>query len=257
MSITPEFLKQKAREISYALNRVSFYVKRSDLRERLERLSFEFLENVAAAGEDASDKQALIKVFKNISALDVLIRIGHSLYEIEPVNANILVKEIDSFNSAIRQFGNAAIANSFAGESLNLESVFSMPPAVIDNSVMGSRANIEKEKEIVEKAYSSGNNESGKEESGNSAMRQSGNSAMRQELVVDKIRQLGKTNLKDLVARFPGVSERTLRYDLQRLCDREIIERVGNGGPGTMYMIRDGGEVILPETMGQKAGRSV
>ena len=61
-----------------------------------------FLENAAVAGEDASDKSSLIKVFKNISALDVLVRIGHSLYEIETVNSNILIRELDAFNSAIR-----------------------------------------------------------------------------------------------------------------------------------------------------------
>ncbi|MEK7478575.1 MAG: hypothetical protein AAB626_01460, partial [Patescibacteria group bacterium] len=131
--ITSEFLKKKAREISYALNRVSFYIKREDLRNRLERLSFEFLENAAVAGEDASDKSSLIKVFKNISALDVLVRIGHSLYEIETVNSNILIRELDSFNSAIRQLAeeNSAIGNNSEFGKLNLESIFSMPPAIV------------------------------------------------------------------------------------------------------------------------------
>jgi hypothetical protein len=259
-SITPEFLKQRAREISYALNRVSFYIKREDLRNRLERLSFEFLENVAVGSEDSSDKQSLLKIFKNISALDVLIRIGHSLYEIEPVNATILIREIDSFNSAIRQFAEANSAtnkfnsaNPFAGEELNLESIFSMPPAVIENEA----ASIDKEKEIVERAYSS----VGKNEFGNSSAKAStelsrmsslqANSAIaeqvrqtdssvlvRQELITDKIRQLGRANLKELSARFPGVSERTLRYDLQKLCDQGMIEKIGNSGPGTSYILK-------------------
>ena len=147
--ITSEFLKKKAREISYALNRVSFYIKRDELRNRLERLSFEFLENVAVAGEDISDKPSLIKVFKNISALDVLVRIGHSLYEIETVNSNILIRELDAFNSAIRSrlevedprfLGNrdnpatgenSAMENNSEFGKLNLESMFSMPPAIV------------------------------------------------------------------------------------------------------------------------------
>lgn len=240
--ITLEFLKQKAREISYALNRVSFYIKREDLRNRLERLSFEFLENVAIGSEDASDKQALLKIFKNIAALDVLVRISHSLYEIEPVNANILIREIDSFNSAIRQLAeaNSAIgkfnsANPFAGEELNLDSIFSTPPAIIrqpaDNSAI-----IDKEKEIVEKAYSTANSEFG-----NSAI-EGNNSAnpvsVRQGLIADKVRQLGKANLRELLVRFPGVSERTLRYDLQKLCDQGLVERMGNSGPGTSYVLK-------------------
>lgn len=243
-SITPEFLKQKAREISYALNRVSFYIKRDDLRSRLERLSFEFLENVAVSSEDVSDKQTFIKVFKNIAAIDALVRIGHSLYEIEPVNANILVREIDSFNSAIRQLveANSAIGNSanpFAGEELNLESIFSMPPAIIrqpaDNSAI-----VDKEKEIVEKAYSAASNEFGNASNGSAQVRQADSSiAIRQELIVDKIRQIGRANLRELLARFPGVSERTLRYDLQKLCDQGLVERMGNSGPGTSYSLKE------------------
>ena len=112
VGITSEFLKHKAREISYALNRVSFYIKREDLRKRIERLSFEFLENVAVAAADASDKQPLMRVFKNISALDVLVRIGHSLYEIETVNSNILIRELDGINSAICRFAELSSANA-------------------------------------------------------------------------------------------------------------------------------------------------
>ena len=256
-SITPEFLKQRAREISYALNRISFYIKRDDLRNRLERLSFEFLENAAVCSEDASDKRSLVKVLKNLSALDVLIRIGHSLYEIEPVNATILIREVDSFNSAIRQFGNSANENSFADELPDLETFFSMPPAVIENNidsrqrVPAEMANIDKEKEIVERAYSSsaenGNSLSGQRAmtlgaerlfQNNSAIRQlDSNVAIRQGLITDKIRQLGRANLKELLARFPGVSERTLRYDLQKLCDQGRVEKMGNSGPGTSYVL--------------------
>ncbi|MHB9019342.1 MAG: DeoR family transcriptional regulator [Minisyncoccota bacterium] len=356
--ITSEFLKHKAREISYALNRVSFYIKREELKNRLERLSFEFLENVAVSAEDASDRQSLIKVFKNISALDVLVRIGHSLYEIETVNSNILVRELDSFNSAIRQlaetnsamgslsampahagqagsseFGKANSANPFTKQELNLESIFSMPPAVIKESVnssvmqnasigvkkdlgrngvvassvaMNERlpvqqdpkrsikevgastigkdfANIDNEKEIVERAYSSSNEKAASLKAGelrseiyerenstinkpmgvdsgnlknkvnnsfsssqtiirkfqngiNQQVRdESGNRTIRQNLISEKIRQSGKANVKELISQFPGVSERTLRYDLQRLCDQGIVEKIGSSGPGTSY----------------------
>ncbi|MFA6187628.1 MAG: DeoR family transcriptional regulator [Phycisphaerae bacterium] len=300
-AITSEFLKKKAREISYALNRVSFYIKREDLRSRLERLSFEFLENVAVAGEDASDKVSLVKVFKDLSALDVLVRIAHSLYEIETVNSNILIRELDAFNSAIRQwaegssamennseFGKANSANQFAKQELNLESIFSMPPAVIAqpassaiqrsvNSAMQSSAtvqatenvkvsgskdfaNIDNEKEIVERAYSKDNSgvvgdfDNLKSETAKDSIQacqsiirkfqngitqqvrdEFGNRTVRQNLISEKIRQSGKANVKDLVSQFPGVSERTLRYDLQKLCDQGAIEKIGSSGPGTSY----------------------
>ena len=309
-AITSEFLKKKAREISYALNRVSFYIKRGELRNRLERLSFEFLENVAVAGEDTSDKPALIRVFKNLSALDALIRIGHSLYEIETVNSNILIREVDSFNSAIRQWteGSSAMENNSefgkansaphcgAKQELNLESIFSMPPAVIresannsairqpadssiktselspkEGSAVGEKdfANIDNEKDIVERAYSKddvgvvgddkfsaegGSASSGKSSEAKDSVQacqaiirkfqngitqqvrdESGNRTIRQNLISEKIRQSGKANVKDLINQFPGVSERTLRYDLQKLCDQGVVEKIGSSGPGTSY----------------------
>ena len=320
-SVNPDFLKHKAREISYALNRVSFYIKRDELKNRIERISFEFLENVAVALEDVSDKQSLLGVFKNISALDVLVRIGHSLYEIETVNSNILVRELDSFNSAIRQLAgeNSAMgnlsaragssesgkpnsANPFVGQELNLESIFSMPPAIIrepahssvenvptavknefgndrlvssekigsskEFGASGSKdfANIDNEKEIVERAYSSvSEKEKGivnevigdissmqdkvkdsvpacqaiikKFQNGitHQVRDESGNRTIRQDLISEKIRKSGKVNVKELIGQFPGVSERTIRYDLQKLCDLGIIEKIGSSGPGTSY----------------------
>lgn len=290
-SITSEFIKKKAREISYALNRVSFYIKREELRNRLERLSFEFLENVAIAGEDVSDKACLIKVFKNLSALDVLVRIGHSLYEIETINSNILVRELDSFNSAIRQLagissaignsseiGNMNSANSMASKELNLESIFSNPPAIIPQSKNNSsekvtgtgkldqKINLEliaKQKDIVEQAYLNLNgekkniennsfNKTGESSDINQTITkriqtdinqhvrdESGNRTIRQNLIYERIRQSGKANVKELSNQFPGVSERTLRYDLQRLCDRGVVEKIGSSGPGTSYALKD------------------
>lgn len=368
--ITSDFLKHKAREISYALNRVSFYIKRDDLRNRIERLSFELLENAAIASEDALDKPSLVRVFKNLSALDVLVRIGHSLYEIETINSNILVRELDAFNSAIRQFAgaNSAMenssefgkpnsANQFAGRELNLESMFSMTPTVIQqgasraikesvqnpvikNVSAGDRnknesgnekgashliktdpltpsdlpiqlgsvinqsirstvqsatrtedkknselsvkqiagsvgkdfANIDNEKEIVERAYSEIDSGIDERENSNMGMNgtvrngsnlkkevdnsvstgqaiikkfqngisqqvrdESGNRTIRQNLISEKIRQSGKANVKELISQFPGVSERTIRYDLQKLCDQGVVEKNGSSGPGTSY----------------------
>ncbi|MBI4093292.1 MAG: DeoR family transcriptional regulator [Candidatus Kerfeldbacteria bacterium] len=44
--------------------------------------------------------------------------------------------------------------------------------------------------------------------------------------------------MKDLIAEFPDVSERTIRYDLQRLLQHGSVERVGNGGPASYYVIK-------------------
>ncbi len=64
------------------------------------------------------------------------------------------------------------------------------------------------------------------------------NAAMRKSAIIDIMRQFQNCRIKDLIAAFPGTSERTLRYDLQKFCEEGIIERIGTGGPGTYYQLK-------------------
>jgi DeoR/GlpR family transcriptional regulator of sugar metabolism len=63
--------------------------------------------------------------------------------------------------------------------------------------------------------------------------------------MIEVIRQSGNSGnpaigcrLKELQNALPDVSERTLRYDLQRLIESGKIERLGSGGPATFYRAR-------------------
>ncbi len=239
--MSPEILKTKAREICYVLVKVSFYIKRSELRQRLEWLAFQLLEDTAFATVDAGDKIGLNQVLKNIAALDTLVRMGHSIYEIEPVNATILVRELDSFNSAIRQFGNL-------DQSLpNLETFFATSLSMVPDK---SPVEIVKAPEQslvaasqIQEMQSKDNFSSVASPAGNSNDYASGmkNMAIRQTAVVEKIKSCPSASgcrLKDLTAEFPYVSERTLRYDLQRLAEQGIVQRFGNGGPASYYRMK-------------------
>ncbi|HEY4499601.1 MAG TPA: DeoR family transcriptional regulator [Candidatus Paceibacterota bacterium] len=218
--ILPDTLRDKSREIAYALIRVSYYIKRSDLKARLENHAFSLLEITAQAVLDKDDKQTILKTVKHISVLDTLIRIGHSIYEIEPVNATILVRELDLFNSAIRQFGNL-------DESLpDLDSMFSKVslPVRFDKQSIDSDG-IEEKESRTDQEY--------KQESDDIQ------SVMRQSAIISlaKFGKEGVCRMKDLIAAFPDVSERTLRYDLKKLCDQGALERVGISGPGSYYRL--------------------
>ena len=65
------------------------------------------------------------------------------------------------------------------------------------------------------------------------------NLEVRQSAILEKIKQLsqsgGECGLKELMAAFPDVSDRTLRYDLQKLIFQGLIVKVGNRGPNTNY----------------------
>lgn len=71
----------------------------------------------------------------------------------------------------------------------------------------------------------------------NSAEEDGLDATIRQSAIMEKIRQLPNCQLKDLMGSFTDVSERTLRYDLQRLFSQGLIERVG-AGPSTYYVIK-------------------
>ncbi|MEK7624346.1 MAG: DeoR family transcriptional regulator [Patescibacteria group bacterium] len=211
----PDFAK-KAYEICYAVFRLGDAIKNDDLRIRLESAGLDLLE-----ASSLSDNSPLSR---SLSRLEVLILFSQGIGKISYIQSQILLREIGNFNTAIRQ-NNSAIAE------LNLEEFFQAPlhqntepktqpamPMVVDNKINVSAENDQAETVIEEKDKE--------------------NLAMRQSAVMDIMRQVKNCRIKDLIAAFPGVSERTLRYDLQKFCEEGIIERVGLGGPGTYYQLK-------------------
>ena len=65
--------------------------------------------------------------------------------------------------------------------------------------------------------------------------------AERTRSILDTIMKSGNMAMKEIAALFPEVSERTLRYDLQKLCEYGVVERMGNGGPSSYYRASDKG----------------
>ena len=45
-------------------------------------------------------------------------------------------------------------------------------------------------------------------------------------------------HIKDVLQSMPGISERTVRYDVQRLVDKGVIERIGTGGPNSFFRLK-------------------
>jgi hypothetical protein len=63
-------------------------------------------------------------------------------------------------------------------------------------------------------------------------------SGNRQIAILDKIRQSGNCKLREIQEVLPDCSERTIRYDLEELIERNLVERVGAGGPAVSYRVR-------------------
>lgn len=58
-----------------------------------------------------------------------------------------------------------------------------------------------------------------------------------QSTILKRIKEFGKASTRELSAYFPQISERTIRFYLQRLHDAGLIERIGKPGPGSYYIL--------------------
>jgi len=226
----------KAQEIGYALIRVAAYVRRRDFRSRLEELALALVDNVAAPEPDA--------VLEIIAAVENVIKLGASVYEIETVNARILLRELNGLASAIRQ--------SFGIDKLpDLSTMFSPVNTAndvaaydVDSATPIADGFKETKVDIADDEVSSLLQSSEKQQPGMVSV----GSAIRQSAILEKIKHssveangngiIKGCRMKDLIAEFPDVSERTLRYDLQRLLQHGAIDRLGNGGPASYYVMK-------------------
>lgn len=200
------FVNQKAQEISYSLIRIAAYIRRQELRQRIEKLAFQLLEDVAREEFEAA--------LRTSAALESMISIGKAIYEVEQTNAKVIIGELNSLNAAMRQIAGLE-------ELPHLENVFSKEMTV--STISHSRREVN---DIV------GNN--------NQVSVNGISTAIRQSAILEKIRQSSnkQAQLRDILAAFPEVSERTMRYDLQKLCAQGLLERVGTGGPGSYYLLK-------------------
>lgn len=155
-----------------------------------------------------------------IGKLERLVQLSEAIKEIKAIDAGVLYREFSNLYSAIMR------QSQDESSKAEIESIFSKPPMVVKTQ--------EKRKSANGNGNGNGN--------GNVV-----NAAMRQVGIIEKIRQLPECQMKDLVAAFPEVSERTLRNDLQRLSEQGLIERVGNGGPASYYKAKNSENLVTPE----------
>ncbi|HEY4475862.1 MAG TPA: DeoR family transcriptional regulator [Candidatus Paceibacterota bacterium] len=205
------FADKKTQDIGLALIKLSVYAKRHEFRHKLENLAIQLLEDVAR--RDFSAIEA------TISVVGSLIRFGKTIYEIEPVNADMVINELGNLNAAIKEIAELSLPDSLDIADINVEE------RQLKKAAKHSKAN----------AATPDNNPAN-----NAAKALDDNPANRQSAIIERIRQFGNepVRLKDIIASFNGISPRTLRYDLERLCNQGVIERTGPGGPATFYKIR-------------------
>lgn len=178
-------------DINQKAHDIAFAVFRVAALVKHSRLKSE-LENAAILLVSEENPQAVDK-------LGNLVHLTETVGEMSRVNSLVLQRELKSLNSAIAE---SAVGND---EEVNLEEEF----ARAGSATIGNPATI-------------GNDEKVEEISPHIINRQSA--------ILEFIRQLPDScRMRDLTVKFPEVSERTLRNDLQTLNAEGLLERTGKG----------------------------
>lgn len=201
----PDSYLLKSYELGYAMFRVAGTLPDRSSKAHLEDKALDII-LAALEGKVQASRRTLF-------AVEYLIRFLSDVGMVHPNTSKTLLKEVAELNAATGESGNPAIA------AIPAEELF---PNRQPKSV-------ESKKEIVREVHVK---PAIKEDSSEVY------SQIRQSKILDKIRQSGNCRLRDIQEVLPDTSERTLRYDMQRLVINGLIERIGNGGPSTFYKIR-------------------
>lgn len=209
------FLDKKAFEISYAVFRVAESSPFKPFAERIQNQAMAVLEEAILRNYEKADQSATM--------LSYFVQLGASVGLIGQNNGGLIVMEINNFKSAIAESINVAKENN-----INLDDIFSkVKVPAIKTTFIASETN-----NPVEVLTSTSEHDPEQSNQGIFKI------AMRHSAILSKIRQTGNCRLKDIQESLPDISERTIRYDLQKLAEQGLIERIGSGGPATYYQVK-------------------
>ena len=182
--------------ISYALLRLASYLKGNDVAGYFSECSWMLL--------DAVTRQDFLLARAQVKRIAVLIKLSNSLELIDNKNAEYLIAELRGLEDYLDEVNKQSA-------KLDLKPSGNLPVSKVAKAPAQAAASIIERKLPDDTADK------------------------RQEELLVKVKELGSCRLRDLMNVFPGVSERTLRYDLQKLVDTGRLERVGGGGPFSFY----------------------
>ncbi len=211
-----QFLFKKSYEIGYALFRIAAKMEEKHFSEKLYRFAADLLEDALALDEQG--------MFRSLDSIRGFISFGNDVNIIHAANVEVMLREIRALEASLAEWHSEK--EKLPPRELDLGSFFSQDAFASQGSgrVRGTPVKKTAQEESFRDAEDS-------EESG-------GSGDLRQTAILEKIRQIGDCRLKDIQEILPEYSERTIRYDIQSLLGKELIERIGNGGPAVFYRIR-------------------
>jgi predicted MarR family transcription regulator len=220
------FILTKAYEVTYALFRLAAQMQEKDFAESLRASGTALL--TGAAAEDYAAASRSLRV------MECLVKFGGDVGMIGTQNVDVMVREIYALDVAIAERKTAVktdevnVAEIFSKSEIAAHSEEPKVGEPFRATELENEPTIMQNEAMVAEPYQPRSN--------NPAIRQSANdSAIRQVAILERIRQFGSCRLKDIQDILPNTSERTIRYDLQTLLEKNLIERIGNAGPSVFY----------------------
>lgn len=255
---------QHAHDIAFAVFRVASLVRHPKLKNELEVAAIDLVARLDAVYEGVIEgNPATHKAFRHTDRLRWLIQLTESVGEMKPINSAVLQREIKNLQSAIadligkseielgtKEFSALGVSKGFiAGtkeEPKKVEKAALEKTEVAQKVIMLMPAKTEtKQKEVATKKENAPKISEKKpkiEIKPSPAQKkvpkltETEMTGSRQGAVLEAIRQLPTgCRMRDLVTMFPGVSERTLRNDLQMLVKQGSVERFGSQGPYSYF----------------------
>jgi len=252
-----------ARNIAFAVFRVAELVEQKKLRAALESAAIDL---VSQCGDlpylPYVPKGVRLPYLPYIEKLSELVRLAEMVCEIKPVNSQVLQRELQNLYSMIAE-------SIGKGGDINLEDIFKKENSVIPSSTMDPRdpSPVVQDDKIKaqddrfkfphtdrhsELRAAFGEPRPGREEPLNPILSGTLNpipytpnpsfddAPTRQSAILEFVKRLPNgCRMKDLMAKFPSVSERTLRNDLQILVAEGKIERFGAvQGPFSYFRVK-------------------
>lgn len=213
-------LQSLVSDIAIAMFKVASVIRHETLKSELEKLS------VYIASDPSED---------NIFKAENIISLGREVGEIRPINAVVLIRELENLRKAIStpssEEKDVDITTQFVKNNTDKSSTVSASSSVIPLKKGIQFSNSDNKEFHNKDTYTK--NTATKKTSNKSGRR----SSLNPDKVYQYIADHKEAKLKDLQAEFKSVSGRTVRRITNSLIERGDIERVGNPGPTSFYKV--------------------
>jgi hypothetical protein len=236
-------IRKKAQEVSFVLLKIAGYIRHKELAARLESISYQLIESLYS--DDLNTAMAKVEAAIGLSSL------ASNIGEMNQNNTAIVLRELENLKNGISQYQEAREVR----EMPSMEGLFSKLTIAAPAKQSKPQVVISQKPAILVRPSQNGNGAvstvQAQPVSVSATMSENtGAAIIRQNSILATIKLASgkKLQLKDLIAAFPDISERTLRYDLVKLCQIGKLRREGAGGPSNFYVATDSVAGSVPST---------